>query len=376
IVGNSIVDDRPSAARDADGLYFRSAVVTDIVDIVEDRRTFGTDLEFVNTYIFFVARISGEGYVAAEQSLSSFAVTAERQVREGDRILLVYDEFFGGYHFAGYVRINRIAVLGAVFFALMLLFGRKKGFDAIISLGFTCAAIFWVFVPAILSGRNIYASAIVICVYAIVSTMVLVLGFGRKALGAVAGCLGGVVAAGVLMLLMDGVLNLTGMLNQEAQMLSFLPIEVPLDLQALVFAGVIIGATGVIMDAAMSVASSVYEVREAGLSDFKGLLRSGLNVGKDVLGANLNTFILAYIGSSLSLVLLVFATATSMAEFLNMEMIAVEFLRVLVGSLGMLLTIPLTAAVCAKLCSKPQDPDSRDTDEYFYDDHFGYIRKD
>ena len=187
--------------------------------------------------------------------------------------------------------------------------------------------------------------------------------------------------AGLLMVLMDNLLGLTGAVNHEATALLNLPIENPLDLRAIIFAGVIFGAVGAIMDVAMSIASALWEVREAGgVSDFRSLMKSGITIGQDTLGTMLNTLILAYIGSSLSIILLITANTTSFMELFNMEMIIVELLRALIGSFGMLLSIPLTAAICGWLFSTYDDyEDYENYEDYesnndFDDDYFKEIR--
>ena len=295
--------------------------------------------------------------MAAEQHISDMFTVNEREVEVGDRVIVIYDSFGGRFFFVNFVRINHVAILGAVFLALVLLFGRKKGFGAIVSLGLICMAIFLVFIPAILSGRDIYVATIIICVFAIVSTLLIVIGPNKKALSAMLGCLGGVLLAGLLMFIMDIILGLTGALDHETMALLNISTGEPIDLRAIIFAGVIIGAVGAIMDVAMSIASSLWEIREAGsITDFASIVKSGVNIGKDILGTMLNTLILAYIGSSLSLILLIVSHTTSYTELLNMEMVIVEFLRALVGSFGMLLTIPLTAVICGWLYSNKATP--------------------
>ena len=326
-------------------LVFFTGVVTHIIERSETR-VFGMP----RVSLTFYARIAGGPrrgeIITAEQVLDNILVN-EREVSAGNRVLLVYDQWRGRYFFANYLRINYVALLGAAFVVLVILFGRRKGFNGIVALGITCMAIFLVFVPAILSGRNIYLAAILVCVFSIVSTLLIVIGAHKKALCAMLGCLGGLFAAALLMLVMDFVLRLTGAVNEEIQMLLLLPVASPINLRALIFAGVILGAVGAIMDVSMSIASSLWELRQAGdVSDFNSMVKSGLNIGKDILGTMLNTLILAYIGSSLSLILLITVHAPSLIELLNMEIIIVEFLRALVGSFGMLLTIPLTAGVC------------------------------
>ena len=333
---------------------YYSGVVVEVVE--RSIRDFGWDTGTLD--IDFNVRITTRGAkqgdtVTARQQISDFFLVNEREVSPGDRVVLFYSQWSGNYYFAHYMRINYVAILGAVFVVLVLLFGRKKGFNALVALGFTCMAVFWVFIPAILSGRNIYITTFVVCIYAIVTTLLIVIGPNKKALSAMFGCLGGVITAGVLMLAMDAVLRLTGALDRDTESLLLLPTETPINLRAIIFAGVILGAVGAIMDVAMSISSSLWELKEAGgVSDFKSIVKSGINIGKDILGTMLNTLILAYIGSSLSLILLINVNTQSLLALFNWEMIIVEFLRALVGSFGMLLTIPLTAGICGWVYTK------------------------
>ena len=348
-IGSRLIGGRPEPEPgfefETHELVFYTGVVTQIIERSETR-VFGIP----RASTIFSARITSGGRrgeeVTVEQVRDNILVN-EREVEIGNRVLLVYDELRERYFFANYLRINYVAILGAAFIVLVILFGRKKGLNGIVALGITCMAIFFVFVPAILAGRNIYIAAIIVCVFSIVSTLLIVIGAHKKALCAMLGCLGGLFTAGILMLVMDIVLRLTGALNEEIQILLLLPVTSPINLRALIFAGVILGAVGAIMDVAMSIASSLWELRQAGdVSDFSSILKSGITIGKDILGTMLNTLILAYIGSSLSLILLITVHSPSLIELLNMEIIIVEFLRALVGSFGMLLTIPLTAGIC------------------------------
>jgi len=231
--------------------------------------------------------------------------------------------------------------------------GRKKGVNTILSLGLTCAAIFTVFIPAILSGFNIYLMAILVCMYTTIVTLLIVIGFNKKSLASVAGCVSGILAAGIIAIIMDRVLNLTGIVDEHSRYLINMPGGVKLNLRALIFAGIIIGAMGAIMDVAISIASSLWEIKEkAELISFKSLFRSGINIGRDIMGSMANTLILAYIGSSLSVVLLLSVFSGSALNLFNSEMIAVEILQALAGSFGILSAMPLTAVFCSVLYLK------------------------
>ena len=334
-----------------------SAVVTQIIEREENHHGLGSDFTFKNINILFTARITSGSLrgteVFARHTLSTAILLVEREVEVGDRILMIYDQFNSRYYFTNYVRINYVLILGAIFLVLVILFGKRTGLNSVVSLGFTCGSVFFVFIPAILAGRSIYLTTIFVCVYAIISTLLIVIGPRKKAFAAILGCLGGVLLAGLIMFTMNIILNLTGFVDEETQFLLLLPLENPIDLRAIIFAGVIIGSVGAIMDIAMSISSSLWELKTAGgASDFKKLFESGINIGKDTLGTMLNTLILAYIGSSLSLILLLAAHTTSLMELFNLEMVLVELLRAIVGSFGMLLAIPLTAGICGWLYTR------------------------
>lgn len=341
--------------------YFESveAVITEIIDIHTEHHQMGDDFLVTNTDIIFQARITrGERrdeIVTAMQNISSFITTGVTEVQAGDRIVIFHDDFNNTWHFVEYVRIHLILFLGIAFVLLLIVFGGKKGFNSIVALGFTCTAIFLVFIPALLAGRNIYLTSIIVCVFSVVSTLFIVVGINKKSISSILGCLGGVFVTGLLIFFMDIFLNLTGFVDSEAHMLLLLPIDEPLNLRAITFASIIIGAVGAIMDVAMSIASSLWEVKTKATENentLRSLYESGINIGKDMLGTMANTLILAYIGSSLSIILLISVSFTSLTDLLNMEMVIIEFLRALVGSFGIFLTIPLTSIICATFYSK------------------------
>ena len=124
----------------------------------------------------------------------------------------------------------------------------------------------------------------------------------------------------------------------------------PLDLKALIFAAIIIGAVGAIMDVSISIAASLAELKEK-LPEISmlELWKSGMTISKDIMGTMANTLILAYMGSCLTSVQLMVAYNSSLLDLFNREMIIVEMLQALVGSMGILLALPLTSLICAAL---------------------------
>lgn len=354
VAGNRLASTQAHDSGNVQEAIYYTATIVEIVERSERDLGWGS----TSIDIDFTARITTRGssrgqIITARQQIGDFVLVNEREVSPGDRVVLFHAVWGDSYYFVNYVRMNYIAILGIVFVALVLLLGRKKGFNSLVALGLTCFGVFWVFIPAILSGRNIYIATLIICSYVILTTLLIVIGSNKKTYSAMIGCFAGVLVAGGLMLAMDMVLRLTGALDTETEALLLLPTAQPINLRAIIFAGVIIGAVGAIMDVAMSIASSLWELKEAGgVTDFKSIATSGVNIGKDILGTMLNTLILAYIGSSLSVILLLNANSQSLVALFTREMIIVEFLRALVGSFGMLLTIPITACICGWLYQK------------------------
>lgn len=331
------------------------AKVQRVTGYIEPENDFEEIMPFQTTRINFEAAIRGGAQrgtlVSAVQNQTDFAGVIMKDVSRGDSVLLI--NYGNEWYFNGYYRSGRLLGLGIIFTLCVLLFGGRKGFNTLLSLGLTFGAIFAVFVPSILSGKNIYAMSILVCVYTTITTLSVVSGFNKKSLCAAIGCLSGIALIGIITVIMNRVLLLTGIVDEHSRYLANLPVENGINLRAIIFAGIIIGAMGAIMDVAMSISSALWELKEkAGKINFETLFRSGLNIGRDIFGTMANTLVLAYIGCSLSVVLILGVYSNSLLSLFNMEMIIVEILQALAGSFGILLTIPLTAFFCSTIYLK------------------------
>lgn len=297
--------------------------------------------------------------VTALQTADSL-LPAEAPVAIGDKIIIYNypaEGFETEWFFGSYVRANLLAIFAGVFFALLLLFGRIKGLNTVLSLSFTCMAIFMVYIPAVLGGFNVYICTVVTCLFVIVMTLLLTNGLSPKTLATILGCAFGFTVAAVLSVLFDSLLRLTGLTDEHTIYLTYLGNNASLDLNAVIFGAIVIGALGAVMDVAMDIASALHELyQQAPTISFKELVKSGINIGRDVMGTMANTLVLAYIGSSLAAILLLIAYAASLVELLNREVIVVEILQALIGSTAILLTIPLTAVVCGLLYIRKKPP--------------------
>ncbi|MCL2210435.1 MAG: YibE/F family protein [Treponema sp.] len=284
--------------------------------------------------------------ITAEQTFSPLLIDRSKEIEKGNKVILFHNEI--GWFFGGYLRTNKLLGLGIIFIFCVLLFGGKKGFNTIVSLTFTCSAIFAVFIPAILSGKNIYIMSILVCVFTIIMVPLIVIGYNKKSLASILGCVAGVMVAGIIALVMDKLLFFTGITDEHSRYLVNLPGDIQLDLKAIIFAGIIIGAMGAVMDVSISISSSLWEIKEKAENiKFKELLKSGITIGRDIMGTMADTLILAYIGCSLTVVILLSIYSGSLFGLFNSEMIAVEILQALAGSFGILFAMPLTALFSA-----------------------------
>lgn len=271
---------------------------------------------------------------------------------KGDEILLYIEENEKGQVENAYVvdfaRDKYIAYLVTGFLILMLIVGRQKGVKAIVSLALTVFAVVKILLPAILDGWDPVIVSSGVCIAVICLTLIIISGFNKKTLCAVIGTSGGVIAAGIIALIIGNLAKLTGLGNEESQMLMYIPGDVRLDFRGLLFAGIIIGTMGATMDVGMSIASAMNEIK-ANSPKIKiyDLLKAGMNVGRDIMATMANTLILAYAGGSLHLMLLFAAHKTPFSNIINWDMIASEVLRAIAGSTGILFAIPITALASA-----------------------------
>lgn len=265
------------------------------------------------------------------------------------------------YHIADYERSSGLVWLAALFVVLLLLFGRGVGMRAVFVIGASLAILYYGFVGQVMAG-NIPVLWLTFAVAAIISALTLFSVGGRdpKTWAAFAGTIGGVAASGVLAGLAIKFMHLTGLSSEESMILKATVLK-HVDFQGILFAGVVLGALGAVMDVAISIAAAQQEVgRNCPTLSRIELFQSGMAVGRDVMATDANTLILAYAGSSLPLVLLIASQPDlSMVRIFNLDLLVTEFVRALAGSVGLILSIPLTAAAGSFILASRQKNDCR-----------------
>ena len=232
------------------------------------------------------------------------------------------------------------------FVVLLLLIGRKKGLYSLLSIIATVTLIFFMLMPMILHGFCPIASAVLVGILSTIITIYLVGGFNSKSSSAIIGTSLSLVFAGGLSLITIYLAHLTGFAGEESMFLYSAHPE--LDFQGLLSASMIIAALGALMDTGVSIASAINEIYETDKTlTVKQLFKSGMNIGKDVIGTMSNTLILVYLGSSLPLVLL--SNNIDLQKFFNLNQVATEISSAIIGSIAILLCVPLTAIISAYL---------------------------
>ncbi len=360
LVGNVIC--RPPVFDNGDEIYYRAKVV-EIKDVVEEEYSLDDGYTMVSSKrIMFDAFIKSGPYkgdtVEVSQDVDNMYAYQPRDVRVGDEVLIsrpAYDYSMIGEDISeeaiewvliDHNRIGKITLLVVAFLLLIVIIGRMKGLSTILSLVFTVLAIFMVYIPSLLKGYNVYLMTVIVSAFVIFMSLIIINGWNKKTLCAIFGNIMGVAISGVLAIIVSRAWGLTGVVEEEYVLLS--QYETPIDLLALVWGGVVIGALGAIMDVAMSIASAMNELNEE-MRDktFGRMLRSGMNIGRDAIGTMTNTLILAYIGGALATVLLLVAYNKNLYYLFNLEMIMAEILSAVVGSIGILAAVPATALFSA-----------------------------
>ena len=269
-------------------------------------------------------------------------------LRKNDKVILHVEEENGSINFfiADKQRVNVLYALTGMFFALLLVIGGKKGLRSLISILVTLGLIFGGLTPLVLSGVNPILATVLICVFASVIAIYLVGGINSKSSAAILGTVLSLVIAGILSILCVKFASLTGFSSEESMFL--FTAHPNLNFVGILTSAMLIGALGAVMDIGMSISSTINEIflSKTEMSVHE-LFTSGMNVGKDIIGTMANTLILAYLGSALFLVLL--SNNIDLQKFFNLNQVATEISSALVGSIAIVLCVPITAIISAYL---------------------------
>lgn len=332
---------------------FAVAKVTDVLmdDASPDTWTEGRRL---GTQYLEVELLSGpyKGTVLETYNYLNAYINVDAKLDSRIIVRLDFDDD-GALYIISVPSYDRSLALGGmllVFVVLLVAIGGRKGVMALLGLAYTLASLWYVLVPMLLRGADPVCMSIVIVALTTVASLILLTGFSNKTLCAALGCVGGVAAAGLFAALVCKISPLNGFNMSEAEELVLRAYDSELHISGLFVSGILIASLGAVMDVAMSIASSCWELRQLNPQiPGKTLFRSGMNIGRDAMGTMANTLILAFAGASLNMLLLFQVYDYPLIQVLNTDAMAMELIRGIAGSTGIILTVPLVALLSAWL---------------------------
>lgn len=260
----------------------------------------------------------------------------------------------------GYV----IWIFAILYFALLCLIGGKQGLKGAVGLAYTFFTIVWVMIPLIYLGGDPFVIAVLVCLVTTFVTMYLIGGPTRKTIVAVAGTVTGVVIAYVTARIFGLAAGLSGWNVSDIESLMTIYETNGIRVGGLLFAGLLISALGATMDVAMSISSAMEEiVRQNPAISRVGLWKAGLRVGRDMMGTDSNTLILAFAGTSISTLVLDYAYDLPYLQIINSNNIDLQIMQGLSGSFGIVLCVPVTVLLGGILFLRPGRTESTATAE-------------
>lgn len=278
---------------------------------------------------------------------------------EGQRVIVQTQEIDGvrRYFISDIVRRGPLLWLAGLFIASVVAFGGVAAVRSFIGMAMSFVVLFFAILPGILHGYSPILVTIAGSIVIMLVTFVVCHGWNRKTVAALGGTFLSLILTGVIASIFSIYASLTGSSSEE---MMFLLSDFPdLNPRGILLSGIIIGTLGVLDDITISQASAVFELRAANMTlSARELFRRAQRIGKDHIAAAVNTLVLAYAGTTLPLLLLLVAlpAGESLITMINREMIAIEIVRTLVGSIGLLAAVPLTTFFAAMFAVKSSVP--------------------
>ena len=286
-------------------------------------------------------------------------VLSSPEVDAGDHIRVIHVEAPPGadpakvqpYQFADFDRHGSLIWLAVVFAVLVIALARWRGLLALVGLGLSLLLVVKFLIPAILAGSSPFLVSLVSALTVMFVMLALTSGIGAQSLAAALGIAGSLLLASLLGVAYVHIAHLNGYTSELSTLLTSFNVHV--SLEGIVIAGMVIGALGVLADMAVTQASAVMALRRTNPSlRSRQLYREAFVVGRDHLAATINTLVLAYVGASLPLLLVIHATGVSTGDAFNAQDVAEPIVATLVGSIGLIASVPLTTGLAAVLASR------------------------
>jgi uncharacterized membrane protein len=250
------------------------------------------------------------------------------------------------YTFADFQRSRPLLLLAALFVGAVVALGRWNGFRALGGLVLSLIVLVKFVLPSILDGNNAIAVSLVGASLVMLAALYLAHGFNDRTTTAVVGTMFSLALTGLLAFVFVRFSRITGLADEDARILQLAADQV--SLEGLVLGGIIIGTLGVLDDVTVTQVSAVWELHQANPTlGVRGLYRAALRIGRDHIASTVNTLVLAYAGASLPLLILFVEVQRGLGDVLTGETVATEVVRTLVGSIGLVASVPITTILAA-----------------------------
>lgn len=274
---------------------------------------------------------------------------------QGEKVIATKDVSPDGieiYSVTDFVRRDSLWVLGVIFVVLTILVAKWKGVMSILSMVFTFVVVFIYVLPNLSNGANPIIIATIASLIIIPISFYMAHGINQKTTVAIVSSIVALGATAVLSLMFISLGRLTGLSSEEAGML-LVQRSGNFDMKGLLMCGIIIGALGVLDDITISQAAIVNELIKSSEKPKGALIyKQAMNVGRDHISSMVNTLVLAYAGASLPLLLVFVDNPHPFSEIINYEFLAEEIIRTLVGSIGLILAVPITTLIAVNWIRK------------------------
>ena len=279
------------------------------------------------------------------------------QLKVGDGATLLISTYADGSHVATVYEYNRLpalAVIVALFLIATVAVGGKVGAKSLVALAMTLVCLFWILIPLLMKGAPTLLTVFLVCAYITVVTMVILGGVQRKTVCAALGTIAGTALALLFGLAAQGLARVDGLrLTDVEPLLQLRQTGTPLGLRGLLVGGIVISALGAVMDVAMSIASALTEVHTVAPNrNTRELFRSGMNIGRDMVGTMTNTLILAFLGSGFALIIYLYSLGLSPYQLISSSYLTIEVVSSISSSIGVILSVPLTALISSVILTR------------------------
>lgn len=288
---------------------------------------------------------SSSSYLYGADCTVGMHVIANISESNGNMVVTVYS----------YDRSLVLYAIVALFLVTLWLIGGRQGINAALGLIFTFVCILFLYLPMLYKGYSPFWAAVLVAALTTVVTMYLIGGVSVKTAASILGTVLGVVIAGVFATVFGYFTKISGYNVSDIEDLVFVGAKTDIQIGGLLFSGILIAALGAVMDVSMSIASTISELHETNPSmNAKALFRSGIHVGKDMMGTMSNTLILAFTGSSINTLIFIYAYDYDYQQIINLYSIGIEIIQGISSTMGVILTVPLVSLISAWMIGKQQ----------------------